>query len=295
MNQLRHQTSPRNISHHIQLSTRWRILKSLKNVTKVSSKTPIEVPAPKFEVTVSGYTTYDRYLAGDLNEANNLNKRLLVEGRKVELGISNDILKCDNYKSLLTYSSVKYSNGDLGTFYIGENATNEITYDNVSYNDSQWGSYAFNASVTFDGYTAKDEHLCHITGLPYTANPPNATEWETNQGTVSFNDGHARLGDWSWSNPHSMKKTGFKIPEDVKIMVASEFQIPNASVDPDYNIYVSGNQIVNYGSQENDSRLSTSKSATMTKDNPIVICESSWGSGSSHVKVYTLSLTYSSR
>ena len=101
---------------------------------------------------------------------------------------------------------MKYSNGDLGTFYIGENATNEITYDNVSYNDSQWGSYAFNASVTFDGYTAKDEHLCHITGLPYTANPPNATEWETNQGTVSFNDGHARLGDWSWSNPHSMKK-----------------------------------------------------------------------------------------
>lgn len=78
-------------------------------------------------------------------------------------------------------------------------------------------------------------------------------------------------------------------------MVASEFQIPNASVDPDYNIYVSGNQIVNYGSQKNDSRLSTSKSATMTKDNPIVICESSWGSGSSHVKVYTLSLTYSSR
>ena len=33
-------------------------------------------------------------------------------------------------------------------------------------------------------------------------------------------------------------------------MVASEFQIPNASVDPDYNIYVSGNQIVNYGSQK---------------------------------------------
>lgn len=265
------------------------------NGKEISSMTTIKVPAPKFEVTVSGYTTYDRYLAGDLNEANNLNKRLLVEGRKVELGISNDILKCDNYKSLLTYSSVKYSNGDLGTFYIGENATNEITYDNVSYNDSQWGSYAFNASVTFDGYTAKDEHLCHITGLPYTANPPNATEWETNQGTVSFNDGHARLGDWSWSNPHSMKKTGFKIPEDVKIMVASEFQIPDAAVDPDYNIYVSGNQIVNYRSQKNDSRLSTSKSATMTKDNPIVICESSWGSGSSHVKVYTLSLTYSSR
>ena len=139
----------------------------------------VTVPAPKISVEVSAYTTYDRYLdykAGKsaLSLANNNDKRLVVEERKVVLSVSNTIL--EKTPSLLS-SSVTYDGSQLTAF----SSSNTLTYDNVTYTDSQWGKYVFSASVNFDGVTASDSHDCWITGLPYSKsfNNANTDGWET--------------------------------------------------------------------------------------------------------------------
>ena len=131
----------------------------------------VTVPAPEFTLTVSAYTTYDRYsdhlngVEGALAKANTLANRMLVEERKATLAISNDILKNENYKSLLTKSEVKYAGSSLSTF--SANTSNALTYDNVT--AGALGTYDFTAAVTFDGVAESASHPCHITGLPYTA------------------------------------------------------------------------------------------------------------------------------
>lgn len=151
----------------------------------------VNVPAPEFSVSVSAYTTYDRYsdhlngVEGALDEANTLAKRMLVEERKATLTISDNILQNGNYKSLLTKSEVKYAGSSLSTF--SATTSNALTYDNVT--ADALGTYDFTAAVTFDGVEKTALHPCHITGLPYYVDCSDVSSisgWTSNNTSKSY-------------------------------------------------------------------------------------------------------------
>ena len=192
----------------------------------VSSIVPsVTVPAPKISVEVSAYTTYDRYLdykkgKSALSLANNSEKRLVVEERKVVLSVSNTIL--EKTPSLLS-SSVTYNGSQLTGF----SSSNTLTYDNVTYTDSQWGEYVFSASVNFDGVTASDSHDCWITGLPYNvdfdANRKNQS-WE---GWTSNSATWTRTSALYWKlklNKGYIVSPKFYVPADINISAYVECQ-----------------------------------------------------------------------
>ena len=183
-----------------------------------SSITSIGVPAPAISVDVSAYTTYDWYKAGNLTNANNYDKRLVVEGRKAVLKISNNILQNTKYTSLLTASSVKYDNVGMTSFAVSTTASNTLTYDEpVTYNDSQWGSYPFTAAVTFDGTNATDTHDCWITGLPYELGQMGDAEangWKSDNVTFTQSDRASMTAKTAW-----LVSPKFQIPGSLPIAV----------------------------------------------------------------------------
>jgi len=183
-----------------------------------SSITSIGVPAPEISVDVSAYTTYDWYKAGNLTNANNYDKRLVVEGRKAVLKISNNILQNTKYTSLLTASSVTYDNVGMTSFAVSSTASNTLTYDEpVTYNDSQWGSYPFTAAVTFDGTNATDTHDCWITGLPYELGQMGDAEengWKSDNVTFTQSDRASMTAKTAW-----LVSPKFQIPGSLPIAV----------------------------------------------------------------------------
>ena len=198
----------------------------------------VTVPAPKISVNVSAYTTYDRYLdyksgKSALSLANNSDKRLVVEERKVVLSVSNTIL--EKTPSLLS-SSVTYNGSQLTAF----SSSNTLTYDNVTYTDSQWGKYVFSASVNFDGVTASDSHDCWITGLPYSKsfNNANTDGWETsNVGSYAGSSYLCFKPSAAWALSPS-----FRIPSDgcnVKITTPVRSYHTNALRNYSPELYVS--------------------------------------------------------
>lgn len=201
-----------------------------------SSITSIEVPAPKVSVDVSAYTTYDWYKAGNLTNANNYDKRLVVEDRKAVLKISNNILQNTKYTSLLTASSVKYANGDLATFAVADNASNTLTYGNVTYTDSQWGSYPFTAAVTFDGTNATDTHDCWITGLPYSINFYNNESGLDNsawtQNNIEYSNNKCCI-TYNGSNGYLISPK-FQVPAGINVKNTVQAQAYRAGASP-YN------------------------------------------------------------
>lgn len=204
----------------------------------VSSIVPsVTVPAPKISVDVSAYTTYDWYIAGNSTNANNYDKRLLVENRKATLKISNAILQNTKYAYLLTSSSVTYAGSSLTAFSVSASASNALTYDNVTYTDSQWGSYSMKASVTFDGVSANDEHVCWITGLPYSYNfVDGSLDQYRNDGWTT--NGTLRVSDETLLNRANTLvlqhyRRIFGTTNEKGFVVSPKFQIPsNVSVQP---------------------------------------------------------------
>lgn len=180
----------------------------------------ISLADPKVSVDVSAYTTYDRYLAyksgkGELSDANNYDKRLLVEGRQVVLTIADNILQNTKYASLLS-GSVTYAGSQLTSITASSSAVNTIVYDDVTYTDSQWGSYAFNATLTFDGVNATDSHTCHITGLPYT---------------FDFYDNEGGLNSSLWTKSaitYTNKKCCIAYNNTYGYLITPQFKIPSS-------------------------------------------------------------------
>ena len=198
----------------------------------------VTVPAPEFMLTVSAYTTYDRYsdhlngVEGALAKANTLANRMLVEERKATLTISNAILQNENYKSLLTKSEVKYAGSALSTF--SATTSNALTYDNVT--AGALGTYDFTAAVTFDGVEKTSSHPCHITGLPYTADftvSQDLTGW-----SLQHNQGGSHKCAYNTSKTDGYELAYGYTNKATCNMFSPEFMLPT-SVNVGYSVNVS--------------------------------------------------------
>lgn len=146
----------------------------------VSSMTPIEVPAPEFGVTVSGYTTYEKYLeykqngqAATLAEANSAGKaEYIFQIASTISGISETLLNNTNYTTKVFYTCGPYNEVEFN-FVNGDGDTNASTliHNIGDVSDFSWGENTLTAKVVFAGTEKSSSKSCHITGLPYSSVP----------------------------------------------------------------------------------------------------------------------------
>lgn len=125
----------------------------------------VSVPAPEFKVNTGAYTSYSKYVSGDVSRANSCDAGTIYNLQSVTPAISASLLNNENYKSTVS-KSVSLDNSSTSS----ETAT-----------DQSWGSHTVTASYTFAGTTCSDNHTLHITGLPYTIRTDDATPtgWTT--------------------------------------------------------------------------------------------------------------------
>ena len=247
--------------------------------------------SPVFEMkSVTAYTSYNKYIAGDPAGANSLDGSTIY-GVGADITVSDAILYNSNYNALtVTDNGTAVQAGDLA--------------------GSSWGSHTIKASFTLDGVTASRETSVHVTGLPYTLNPvtnDKAYAWVANEnGNVTWNnDGYVRIGynlsSWLASTSTDITKT-FNLPSNINVIVNSTgTACGSGSIwanNTTFTLSVSGNSIYTYkttkgGTTQNYS--SGDKSATMSSTNPTIKCHNSYSTASGCTRIKTLTVKYGTK
>lgn len=126
--------------------------------------------APDFSLTLSAYTSYDKYagtnsIISNVDEANSCDAATLYKAG-AKWSISTDIMKNSNYSKTIAI----YIDGNA----TGRTSTVTSWNDNFFYQDIaglSWASHTHKVAFTFDNKTVTSaEHTHHITGLPYSYN-----------------------------------------------------------------------------------------------------------------------------
>lgn len=231
----------------------------------------LKVAAPEFTVTASAYTSYSKYLAGDVSGANSCDPETIYDMKAVP-SISEDVI---NY---------------LGSTYSLKLDDEDVSAGNVT--SQKWAAHSLYASYTFDGVTKEDTQTYYITGLPFRSNPPTNTYW-TGSGTVDWESSYVRLGNYSWSQPHYITSNEFYLPNSIDVSVSTKFQVKSGGVGTTFTLYLGETSLVSktIGNYE-DETVENNYSSQMTSSVNYIKCNNSYGSGNTHSKVYYVNVLY---
>ncbi|MBQ4161531.1 MAG: DUF4493 domain-containing protein [Parabacteroides sp.] len=231
----------------------------------------VRVPAPEFSVAVSAYTSYSKYLAGDISGANGCDPETIYD-MKATPTISSEVLNANGSTCTLTLDGNTVSAG---------NATSQ-----------SWAAHTLAASYFFDGVTAQDSKTYHITGLPFRSNPPTEGHWK-GSGTVNWESSYVRLGNLSWSQPHNITSNSFNVPGNMNVNISTKYQVKSGGVGTTFTLILGENQLFykKIGNYEDETIEDTANSIITTSNNYIK-CNNSYGSGNTHSKVYYVNVLY---
>ena len=228
----------------------------------ISSIASINVPAPTFTVGVSAYTSYNKYLERDLNFANNPDNKYTVFARQATVSISNELLGNTNYSKS---SSITFNGGSIGTF-----DNNSKSFGNAT-NCTTWQNYPLVASMTFDGVTKSATKDCHITGLPYLANPPTEGKgWSKVKGTITWETEYVDLF-WATAAAPEIVSPAFYIPQNINVevqtkIVRNKYTFLGGSIHGEIQIYTQSNSKLVDEDLKSNSTLEKNYQTSMSSD-----------------------------
>lgn len=125
----------------------------------------VTVPAPEFTVSASAYTSYSKYLEGDVTAANSCAPESMYD-IKCSVSISDDVLNQLEMSSCAV--TLKQPSGSEISLSGSANKKASTYLSTSQYNVSEWGAYTLSSVVTFDGVTKScPPKTLHITGLPF--------------------------------------------------------------------------------------------------------------------------------
>ena len=254
----------------------------------------VTVPAPTFTVSASAYTSYSKYLEGNISAANNCAPETIYD-IKCSVSISDDVLKQLEMSSCAV--TLKRPSGSEISLSGSVNKKAGSFLSTSQYNVSEWGAYALSSVVTFDGVTEScSPKNLHITGLPYRAAPPtnsgahpwagSANQWESS---------YVRL------HKHTISQT-FHAPSNVNVSVYQNARIYTRSDDLTYTLSLSGNKLYSitqssYIPATKTTNVNESYNAVLNGSNPQLQISNSYGTGDAwleytNVKVYEIKVNY---
>ena len=252
----------------------------------------VTVPAPTFTVSASAYTSYSKYLEGNISAANNCAPESMYD-IKCSVSISDEVLKQFEMSSCAV--SLKRPSGSEISLSGSVNKKASTYLSTSQYNVSEWGAYTLSSVVTFDGVTKScPPKTLHITGLPYRAAPP------TNGGTHPW-AGSANQWESSYVrlHKHTISQT-FHAPSNVNVSVYQNTRIYTRADDCTYKLVLSGNTLYNrdqYSVGGKATNVNESYNSVLNSSNPQLQINNSYGTMDAwleytNVKVYEIKVNY---
>ncbi len=186
--------------------------------TVLTSSSSCSVPSPSFTLSLTSYSSYDKYKAGERDFANDMNA-FDIEKPGATWTISADLIDNSNYTKSFSYV---FNNASSTPAISGEG------YSIANKTGLALGSYPVSASLTFDGVTASATATHHITGIPYKQGPLVESAWtaETNRDSrITWSSGGVNLRpNYAWSSAYAKITSNqtFRLPAQVNVNVIND-------------------------------------------------------------------------
>ena len=193
---------------------------STGEMINLTSATMDEIPLPEFISTVSANTSYSVYKNSGADAANATDGSSIFD-INATANIASEILTNPNYSEILKVTYTTDSGQNSG----------ELSYGIVTkFNSIAWQKHALTASISFDGVVKESNPIdCHVTGLPYKAEPPRNTgdnPWRIIQNGslnyIEFNDTYVLLKS-DGSDP-IIGSSPFYIPDNINFKLQSKYK-----------------------------------------------------------------------
>lgn len=250
------------------------------SATEVSS-VMFSLGKPDLKLLVGGYTSYTKYLEGDVDGANECDGKSAYD-ISVSLNVAERVLAKNDYTFTFRYGSGYTENVETGK--------NLFYRETVPNQTASFEPYRLEANVTFDGVSLSGAKEFYITGLPATYEPPTASHWTTT-GSVSFSGSEAKLN----GNNAAITNAGFAIPSQTKVTMDYNVKVrAGAWATNKFTIALGSANVVSQSLtggllSEKTSSYSDSKVSTTTSQTTTIKCTSS----KQYTSIYSLSLKYS--
>lgn len=257
--------------------------------TEASSRS-FTIGAPTIDVFTSGYTSYSKYLDGDITAANACERCTIYEPT-VLLNVAPDLLRNKNYSYSFTYT---YD----GTTTAVPAGTNNYTPGNLTGQAVQREPHVLRANVTFDGVTATSQCDLVITGLPYALNLGNHDEWDASGGVEWF-DNDVRLGHLSTGSQYIQTTSAVCIPPSTYFCADYSVNVHTLTVGTYLSIDAGDNEILKIeegGTPFRDTDHMHSGTTDVCHDDNAYItrirCYNDYGAGQTCSHIYSLAFKY---
>ena len=257
-----------------------------------SANSAVTVPEPEFSVTLSAYTSYDKYAATNgiiksIDDANECDPSTLYNAG-AKWGISIDLMKNTNYSKTLV---IDIDGNKDRTYTVNSYDYNEL-YENLT--ALSWSSHTLKVSMTFDNRTVSKTQTHHITGLPYRANPPADSDWSSS-GAVNFRSGDVRFGNGGGAGSITFSK--LHIPGNVNVSVSCKIDAYGAPVNTTSYVEVGGSRIFECTSDSGAFNYKTvtledTRNGAFTSSDNTVTAGTTYGLGTTRGHLYYITIAY---
>lgn len=264
---------------------------------KTISTVSFTSPAPTFAVTSNAYTSYTKYQTSGASAANAVTDDAICDMTSATVTISDAILNNSNYSSLKGGFSYALD----GTATTAAKVTGQ-----------SWGKHVVTATYTFDGVANSGSIDCHITGLPYSANPPKdsgnnpwTSNFQTTLNKIEWNSDGVRLE--GVSKKSLITSPSFHVPGNINTVLTVPTRMRTMSV---VHIYaqshlicrISGTEVINRygtkgskdwkGSSDNVEEYTGVGTGTLSPSNSNIEIENEYNKSEAYVYIYSVTLKY---
>ena len=241
------------------------------------------IGSPELKITLGGYTSYSKYLEGNVDAANACDRGSVYD-ISVSLNVAETVLARNEYTFTFRYGSGYTENVEAGK--------NRFYRDVVANQTAKFDPYRLEANVTFDGVSLNANKDFYITGLPATYTPPTASDW-TATSNVTFSGSEAKLN----GNNTAITNAGFSIPAQTKVVMDYNVKIRAAkylTTTNKFTITIGSTEVLSESLRggvfsESTKDYSGSKTYTSSSQTTTIKCTSS----KQYTSIYSLSLKYS--
>lgn len=259
------------------------------NYNKVGSR-DFSIGKPELKLTLGGYTSYTKYLEGDVDAANACDRGTVYD-ISVALNVSEALLA--KFPYTLTYQYASMSVEDVAAMAAGKNSfkrSTPITGQTVDFTP-----YRLKANASFDGAAASANKDFHITGLPVTYAPPTKEAGWKSTGTITFYDDNVEIGYNAGQESQYITNNDIAIPQSTKVSLTYDAMIKTGVRGTTLTISIGDNV---FFSQSKDASAweKTPYAGTvmtpLTSDAAEIKCHNSNGLAQTYSCIYSLSLKY---
>lgn len=256
---------------------------------KEASQRGFTIGAPTISVKADGYTSYSKYLEGEIDAANELDGHTIYKPA-ISLSVSESLLTGKySYSFKYTYDgSTNDAPSGKNTYNIG-NKTNQAP---------RIDAHILRVDATFDGVSATNQKDFIITGLPYSIDFGNPDEWASSSG-VTWNDANVRLGHLSTGGQSITNTSSICLPTGTYFCATYKVTLHLYTIGTTFSVTCGSQKIIEFegpnspfNEHDEPHEGTTSAFHDDTQYISAIECHNSYGAGQTCSYLYALTLKY---